>query len=61
MMGGQLDIQSRKYWEGRYAHNAAPWDTGRADPAVMNFIRKLNKNGKCIELGCGPGNEAIAL
>jgi SAM-dependent methyltransferase len=57
------DSQERKAcWEGRYANDQTPWDTGRPDGHLIRLVlERPIRPGRMLELGCGPGNDAIWL
>jgi SAM-dependent methyltransferase len=39
----------------------APWDLGHAQPAVEELIRRGALQGRVLDVGCGPGDNAIAM
>ena len=45
----------------RAYEGAAPWDTGRAQPRVLELIEQRVFDGEILDLGCGSGENAIAL
>lgn len=48
-------------WDLIYLKKETPWDSGTAEPIVIDLIRKMKKKGEVVDLGCGSGNESIAL
>ena len=39
----------------------APWDIGRPQPLVVEFERQGRITGRILDVGCGPGDNAIHL
>ncbi|MFP4421024.1 MAG: class I SAM-dependent methyltransferase [Desulfococcaceae bacterium] len=57
------DSQNPKsYWESRYREDHTPWDTGRPDGHLIRLVlgRPVTPR-RILELGCGPGNDAVWL
>jgi len=52
----------KDYWEGRYARNDIPWDTGSHHNELPDLIRRFDLHGKdCYVPGCGYGYDAAFL
>lgn len=49
-------------WEKVYESNATPWDVGKPEDALVEFINNgFVKPCRVLEIGCGNGNDAIFL
>ncbi len=49
-------------WEQRYVDKNVPWDSGRPDQHLKNFIGQFEPGpGKALEIGCGTGTNVIWL
>jgi SAM-dependent methyltransferase len=49
-------------WDDNYVSGNLPWDTGRADPGLIAFVRgQPVAPGRALEVGCGTGNDASWL
>jgi SAM-dependent methyltransferase len=49
-------------WDERYATDDLPWDTGRPDPHLVEFIeRGTIASGRTLEVGCGTGTNSLWL
>jgi SAM-dependent methyltransferase len=48
-------------FEWAYRHSAAPWDIGRAQPAVVALAEAGAIDGRVVDLGCGTGENALYL
>jgi SAM-dependent methyltransferase len=53
----------RPDWNDRYATDEVPWDTGRPDENLTDFVASgaVPKEGRAIEIGCGTGTNALWL
>ena len=53
----------RARWDTRYREGSTPWDTGITPPEVTQFWHSdlLPNPSVAIDLGCGPGTNAIFL
>ncbi len=55
-------MRTKEQWEEIYKNGVTPWDAGTPEPLVIRFIEEQNiQPCSMIDLGCGAGNEAIAL
>jgi SAM-dependent methyltransferase len=50
----------RTFFESIY-EGVAPWDVGEAQPALTELFSALPPKGPVLDVGCGPGDLAIAL
>ncbi len=49
-------------WNGHYAEGFLPWDTGRPDPLLAEFVESRRiKPGRALEVGCGTGTNSLWL
>jgi SAM-dependent methyltransferase len=49
-------------WNGTYASNQPPWDTGEPEPCLIEAVQQgLVPKGRALEVGCGTGTNAIWL
>jgi 2-polyprenyl-3-methyl-5-hydroxy-6-metoxy-1,4-benzoquinol methylase len=47
-------------WDASYtADAAAPWDTGRPQPAFVRLAGKGRLTGRVLDAGCGTGENAL--
>ena len=54
--------RQKSEWEDIYQSKSTPWDVGKPEPYLVEFLEKENiKPCDAIDLGCGTGNEAIFL
>ena len=49
------------YFRIGYRLGKMPWDTGRPQPSLVDAERKGYIQGKVLDIGCGPGDNAIHL
>ena len=49
---------SRDPWD-IYDHMAPPWDTGRAQPAIVQLGAEGRLQGHVLDIGCGTGEHAL--
>jgi len=55
-------MKDSKDWDERYTRRDLPWDTGRQDKRLEEFVPELcGGSGRVLELGCGTGSNAIWL
>ena len=55
-------MREKHEWREIYECGCARWDTGRPDFNLINMvIERPIVPGKCLEIGCGTGNNAIWL
>jgi SAM-dependent methyltransferase len=48
-------------WDASYRDGPAPWDIGRAQPAVVALASKGGFAGAVLDAGCGTGENALHL
>ncbi|NPA94947.1 MAG: class I SAM-dependent methyltransferase [Thermodesulfobacteria bacterium] len=49
-------------YQRRYETGDTPWDSGRPDKNLVNFLKTAQLSGKkALEIGCGTGENAIFL
>jgi len=49
-------------WNQHYASGDVPWDTGEADPHLVDLVeRGVTRPGRTLEVGCGTGTNALWL
>jgi SAM-dependent methyltransferase len=48
-------------FEAAYRSGVPPWDIGRPQPAVERLIEEMYFRGEVLDVGCGTGENAIAL
>lgn len=49
-------------WNERYQTAETPWDTGKRDDHLVEFIRSgAIESGRALDIGCGTGTNAIWL
>jgi cyclopropane fatty-acyl-phospholipid synthase-like methyltransferase len=48
-------------FETAYLEGAPPWDIGRAQPELVSLLEASRITGRVIDLGCGSGENAIAI
>ncbi|NBR45702.1 MAG: class I SAM-dependent methyltransferase [Verrucomicrobia bacterium] len=56
--GGKVLVRE---FSARYAGGIPPWQIDRAQPEVLRLIRQGKFQGPVLDLGCGAGDNAIAL
>ncbi|WP_278262290.1 class I SAM-dependent methyltransferase [Nocardia sp. AG03] len=52
---------SGQSWAASYLPGPAPWDIGAPQPAVVELIAAGAFTGDVLDLGCGTGDNAVAL
>lgn len=56
-----MSVRSR-FWDRMYERGTATWDLGAADPELLATLEAREvAPGRAIDLGCGTGDNAIAL
>jgi SAM-dependent methyltransferase len=51
---------SHPSWDGSYASNQLPWDTGQPEPLLVEFLASSRlQPGPTLEIGAGTGTNAI--
>src|SRR5262249_35034068 len=55
-------MSEREHWEKRYRDGDSPWDTGQPSGELVRVLRE-ERIAPCraLELGCGPGPNAVWL
>jgi SAM-dependent methyltransferase len=48
-------------WDEAYRTDAAPWDIGRPQPAIMAVLENAVRGPRILDVGCGTGDLVIAL
>lgn len=49
-------------WNERYTTGDTPWDTGKPNPYLVEFIRScFTARGRALDVGCGTGTNALWL
>ncbi len=48
-------------FEAAYLEGSAPWDIGRAQPALVSLVEAGPIIGRVIDIGCGTGENALYL
>jgi len=49
-------------WNAHYASDELPWDTGRAEPVLVEWLDQSRlAPGRALEIGCGTGTNALWL
>jgi cyclopropane fatty-acyl-phospholipid synthase-like methyltransferase len=48
-------------FEAEYLEGSAPWDIGRAQPALVSLVEAGPIIGRVIDIGCGTGENALYL
>jgi SAM-dependent methyltransferase len=46
-------------WDDAYAHNRAPWDIGRPQPAIVHLADAGELIEPVLDVGCGSGEHAL--
>ena len=58
----EIILSNFERFEKRYRVGDLPWDIGRPDFNLINFITTTNfQPGVAIDIGCGTGDNAIWL
>ncbi|WP_017593050.1 SIP domain-containing protein [Nocardiopsis potens] len=52
---------ARAAFDGAYSSGAAPWETGRPQPAVVGLEKDGLVRGAVLDVGCGTGENALHL
>ena len=54
--------RTAEHWEERYRTGDMPWDSGEAEPQLIEVLEELGLGaGRVLEIGCGTGTDAIEL
>ena len=49
-------------WDERYQAGETPWDTGKPDEHLVEFVRCSQvEHGRALDVGCGTGTNALFL
>jgi SAM-dependent methyltransferase len=48
-------------WDASYQGDAAPWDIGRPQPAIVGLASRSGFTGAVLDAGCGTGENALHL
>lgn len=48
-------------WDASYRDGPAPWDIGRAQPAVERLVSDGVFTGRVLDAGCGAGDNALRI
>jgi SAM-dependent methyltransferase len=48
-------------WDASYRNGPAPWDIGRAQPAIVRLASEGGIAGAVLDVGCGTGENALHL
>src|SRR4051812_36360622 len=51
--------QAGQPWDASYVDGAAPWDTGRPQPAIVRLAGEGAFPGPVLDAGCGTGENAL--
>lgn len=52
----------QRHWDDAYISDDAPWDTGKADEHLVEFLRSGPvARGRALDVGCGTGTNALWL
>src|SRR5690606_36395684 len=52
---------ARAAFDDAYSSAAAPWETGRPQPAVVELEKEGRSRGTVLDVGCGTGENALHL
>ncbi|GAA3229347.1 class I SAM-dependent methyltransferase [Actinocorallia longicatena] len=55
------ELSAGRPWDESYRDGPAPWDTGRAQPAVVELAADGAFTGPVLDAGCGSGDNALHL